>query len=102
MSDPLGLSIGVANVTAARVGSARMTRRSVLTLFGDRPPEVGVPEDNPNLTEPGLVLRGFIERIGDPAPFVAPDGSMHHSDALAPIFTQRIRPQSGSRVQANS
>lgn len=83
MSDSLGLSIGVANVVAARVGSAPVTRRSVLTLFGHRPPEVGVPEDNPNLSEPGLVLRGFIERIGDPAPFVAPDGSTHRSDALA-------------------
>ncbi|MGH3966777.1 MAG: Hsp70 family protein [Mycobacterium sp.] len=83
MRDPLGLSIGVANLIAARVGSAPMARRSVLTLFGHRPPEVGGPEDNPNLSEPGLVLRGFIERIGDAAPFVAPDGSTHHSDALA-------------------
>jgi hypothetical protein len=82
MSDPLGLSIGVANLRAARVGGAPMTRRAVLTLFGHRPPEVGVPEENPNLNEPGLVLRGFIERIGDPAPFVAPDGSTHRSDAL--------------------
>ncbi|MGH3960193.1 Hsp70 family protein [Mycobacterium sp.] len=83
MSDSLGLSIGVANFVAARVGSVPLTRRSVLTLFGNRPPEVGVPEDNPNLTEPGLVLRGFTERIGDPAPFLAPDGSTHHSDVLA-------------------
>lgn len=82
MSDPLGLSIGVANITAARVGSAPVTRRSVLTLFGHRPPELGVPEDNPNLGEPELVLRGFVERIGDPALFVAPDGSTHRSDAL--------------------
>ncbi|HZU45954.1 MAG TPA: Hsp70 family protein, partial [Mycobacterium sp.] len=60
-----------------------MSRRSVLTLFGHRPPEVGTPDENPRLTEPGLVLQGFIERVGDPAPFVAADGSTHRSDVLA-------------------
>jgi actin-like ATPase involved in cell morphogenesis len=54
-----------------------------LTVFGHRPPEVGVPDENQNLTEPGLVLQGFIERVGDPAPFVAADGSTHRSDVLA-------------------
>ena len=82
MSDALGLSIGVANLAAARVGSAPVTRRSVLTLFDHRAPEVGVPDENPNLNEPGLVLQGFVERIGDPAPFVAADGSTHRCDVL--------------------
>lgn len=82
MSDALGLSLGMANLVAARVGSAPVTRRSVLTLFADRPPEVGVPDENPNLTEPGLVLHGFIAGVGDPSPFVAPDGSAHRSDVL--------------------
>ncbi|WP_156658028.1 Hsp70 family protein, partial [Mycobacterium kyorinense] len=83
MSDPLGLSVGVANLVAARVGSAPVTRRSVLTVFDHRPPEVGVPEDNPKLNEPGLILSGFIERVDDPAPFIGPDGSTHRSDVLA-------------------
>lgn len=83
MSDPLGLSIGTANLVAARVGSAPVTRRSVLTVFGHRPPEVGIPEENPNLTEPGLVLRGFVEQIGVPTPLIAPDGSSHSGEALA-------------------
>ena len=65
MSESLGLSIGVANLVAARVGSTPVTRTPVLTLFDDRPSEVGLPEENTNLTQPGLVLRGFIERIGD-------------------------------------
>ncbi|ORV09213.1 Hsp70 family protein [Mycobacterium celatum] len=83
MTDALGLSVGVANLVAARVGSAPVTRRSVLTLFGHRPHEVGTPEDNPNLTEPGLVLRGFVEQVGTPTPLIAPDGSTHSGDALA-------------------
>ncbi|MGB3483809.1 MAG: Hsp70 family protein [Mycobacterium sp.] len=59
-----------------------MTRRSVVTLYGHRPAEVGLPSDNPNLTEPGLVLRGFVERVGDPVPLVAVDGSPHQADQL--------------------
>ncbi|MDF2825871.1 MAG: molecular chaperone [Mycobacterium sp.] len=82
MSDPFGLSIGTTNLVAARVGAQPVTRRSVVTLYGHRPAEVGLPSDNPNLTEPGLVLRGFVERIGDPVPLVAVDGSPHQADQL--------------------
>jgi hypothetical protein len=82
MTESLGLSIGVANLVAARVGSAPVTRRSVLTLFDQRPSEVGLPEENPNLTEPGLVLQGFVERVGDRAPLVAADGTSYLGDAL--------------------
>src|SRR6516225_9978585 len=77
MSESLGLSIGVANLVAARVGSPAVTRSSVLTLFEHRATEVGLPEENPNLTEPGLVLRGFVERVGDRAPLVAADGTKY-------------------------
>jgi actin-like ATPase involved in cell morphogenesis len=82
MSESLGLSIGVANLVAARVGRAPVTRSSVLTLFEHRPTEIGLPEENPNLTEPGLVLRGFVERVGDRAPLVAADGTKYLSAAL--------------------
>lgn len=82
MSESLGLSIGVANLVAARVGSAPVTRSSVLTLFEQRPTEVGLPEENPNLTAPGLVLRGFVERVGDRAPLVAADGTKYLGAAL--------------------
>lgn len=82
MSESLGLSIGVANLVAARAGSAPVTRSSVLTLFEHRPTEVGLPEENPNLTEPGLVLRGFVERVGDRAPLVAADGTKYAGAAL--------------------
>ncbi|OBF68499.1 molecular chaperone [Mycobacterium sp. 852002-51971_SCH5477799-a] len=82
MSEALGLSIGAANLVAARAGSAPITRSSVLTLFEQRPTEVGLPEENPNLTEPGLVLRGFVERVGDRAPLVAADGTKYLGAAL--------------------
>lgn len=82
MSEPLGLSIGVANLVAARSGSVPVSRTPVVTLFENRPSEVGLPEENPNLTEPGLVLRGFVERVGDPAPLVAADGTKYLGQAL--------------------
>jgi len=82
MSDSLGLSIGMTNLVAARIGRPLVMRRSVLTLFNDRAPEVGVPGENPNLTQPGLVLSGFVERVGDPVPLVAADGSPHRGERV--------------------
>jgi Hsp70 protein len=82
MSDSLGLSIGITNLVAARVGAPPVWRSAVLTLYPNRAPEVGVPSENPNLTEAGVVLSGFVERVGDPVPLVAPDGSTHHADRL--------------------
>jgi actin-like ATPase involved in cell morphogenesis len=82
MSESLGLSIGVANLVAARSGGVPIARSSVLSLFEQRPTEIGLPEENPNLTEPGLVLRGFVERVGDRAPLVASDGTKYLGAAL--------------------
>ncbi len=82
MSESLGLSIGVANLVAARAGSTPLRRSSVLTLYENRPTEIGLPEENPNLSEPGLVLRGFVERVGDRAPLVAADGTKYSGAAL--------------------
>ncbi len=64
MSDPLGLSIGTTNLVAARVGNQPVIRRSVVS-FAD-----------------GSVLDGFVERVGDPVPLVAPDGAPHQADRL--------------------
>ncbi len=82
MSESLGLSIGVANLVAAHTGGTPVRRSSVVTLYAHRPTEVGVPEENPNLTESGLVLRGFVERVGDPTPLVAADGTKYLGEAL--------------------
>ena len=59
-----------------------ITRKPVLTLYRQRPPEVGVPSENPRLDEPGLVITDFVDRVGDPVGIVAADGSMHRSEAL--------------------
>lgn len=82
VSDPVGLSIGTTNLVAARVGAQPVLRRCVLTVYSHRPPEVGLPSQNPNLNESGLVLRGFVDRVGDPVPLVAADGSAHPADRL--------------------
>ncbi|MGB3357104.1 MAG: molecular chaperone, partial [Mycobacterium sp.] len=82
MTEPLGLSIGMTHLVAARVGRPPVMRRSILTVFNNRAPEVGAPGENPNLTEPGLVLSGFVERVGDPVPLVAADGTAHRGEQV--------------------
>jgi molecular chaperone DnaK (HSP70) len=77
----LGLSIGSTNLVAATANLAIM-RKPVLTLYRQRAPEVGVPSENPRLDAPGVVISGFVDRIGDPAGILAADRSMHRSDAL--------------------
>lgn len=77
----LGLSIGATTVAATTADNA-ITRKPVLTLYGDRASEVGVPAENPRLDRPGLVIGGFVDRVGDPRGVVAADGSVHRSEAL--------------------
>ncbi|OBI29479.1 Hsp70 family protein [Mycobacterium sp. E2238] len=77
----LGLSAGTANLAAITADRA-VTRTSVLTLYPHRPPEVGVPSENPHLDEPGLVVSDFVDRVGDPVAIVAADGSTHRGEAL--------------------
>jgi Hsp70 protein len=77
----LGLSIGSTNLAAVTANLA-IIRKPVLTLYRQRPPEVGVPSENPKLDEPGLVITDFVDRVGDPVGIVAADGSVHRSDAL--------------------
>jgi hypothetical protein len=82
MSDGVGLSVGATNLTGVVVGRTALTRSPVLTLYPHRPPEVGVPSENPNLNERGLIITDFVDRVGDPVAIVASDGSTHHADAL--------------------
>ncbi len=77
----LGLSIGATNLAAVTADNA-ITRKPVLTLYRQRPPEVGVPSENPRLNEPGLVITDFVDRVGGPTGIVAADGSLHRSEAL--------------------
>jgi Hsp70 protein len=82
MTDGVGLSVGATNLTAVIVDRAAVTRSPVLTLYPHRPSEVGVPSENPNLTERGLIITDFVDRVGDPVGIVASDGSTHRADAL--------------------
>ncbi|HWS91723.1 MAG TPA: Hsp70 family protein, partial [Mycobacterium sp.] len=77
----LGLSIGATNLAAVTADLA-IVRKPVLTLYRQRPPEVGVPSENPRLDEPGRVITDFVDRVGDPVGIVAADGSAHRSEAL--------------------
>ena len=82
MYDPLGLSIGTTNLVAARNESPPVTRRSVLTLYPHCAPKVGVPEKDSYLSEPGVMMKGFVERIGDSVALVSADGSAHDPELL--------------------
>ncbi|MGB7505352.1 MAG: Hsp70 family protein, partial [Mycobacterium sp.] len=79
MTDPLGLSIGTTNLVAASVGQQPVIRRSVLTVFGHAAPEVGTP---PAHRGDGVVLSGFVDRIGDSVPLVAADGASYPAEQL--------------------
>ncbi|HWF28053.1 MAG TPA: Hsp70 family protein [Mycobacterium sp.] len=82
MYDPLGLSIGTTNLVAASNGSPPVSRRAVLTLYPHCAPKIGLPDENPNLTEPGVLMSGFVERVGDSVALVSTDGSAHDPDLL--------------------
>ena len=77
----LGLSIGATNLAAVTAERA-VTRKPVLTLYRQRPPEVGVPSENPMLNEPGLVISDFVDRVGDPDAIVVADGTTHRRETL--------------------
>jgi actin-like ATPase involved in cell morphogenesis len=77
----LGLSVGATNL-AAVTADRTVTRRPVLTLYRQRPPEVGVPSENPMLNEPGLVVTDFVDEVGNPAGIVVADGTSHRSETL--------------------
>ena len=102
MADGIGLSIGSTNLTAVVVGRAAVTRSPVLTLFPHRAAEVGVPSENPNLNERGLILTDFVERVGDPVGMLAPDGSSHRGETLlADALAALLRTLTGGRPPAD-
>lgn len=77
----LGLSIGATNLAAVTADNA-ITRKPVLTQYPHRPAEIGIPAENPRLRGPGAVITGFVNRVGNPRPVVAADGSTHRSEVL--------------------
>ena len=77
----VGLSVGATSMAAVTSDRA-VVRRPVMTLFRHRAPQIGVPSDNPDLHDSGLVITDFVERVGDPVGIVASDGSVHRSEVL--------------------
>ena len=84
MADGVGLSVGATNLTAVAVGRTALTRSAVVTLFPNRPLEVGVPSENPRLSsgERGVIITDFVDRVGDPVGIVASDGTTHRGEVL--------------------
>ncbi|MET0454581.1 MAG: Hsp70 family protein [Mycobacterium sp.] len=82
MADGIGLSVGATTLRAVAVGRSAVTRSPVLTRYPHRPAEVGVPSENPNLAERGLIITDFVDRVGDPVPILAGDGSSHRAEDL--------------------
>ncbi|NDK92465.1 Hsp70 family protein [Gordonia desulfuricans] len=81
----LGVSLGTRNLRACTFPPPVevVTRHSaVLTSIPNQKPEVGTPEENPRSSRGGVTLAGFVERVGDPVPLTAPDGSAHRPEAV--------------------
>jgi hypothetical protein len=59
----VGLSVGATNLAGTRDGRSAILRPAEVTLHGQR-------------------LTGFVDRVGDPVPLIAPDGSKYRSEEL--------------------
>lgn len=81
----MGMSVGATTLAAVTADRA-ITRRPVLTLFRDRPSQIGMPSEkstgNPLLDDRGLVVTDFVDRVGGERPVVAGDGSTHRAEQL--------------------
>jgi hypothetical protein len=81
----MGMSVGATTLAAVTADRA-ITRRPVLTLFRDRPSQIGMPSENStvntDLDERGLVVTDFVDRVGGGGPVVAGDGSTHRAEQL--------------------
>lgn len=81
----VGMSVGATTLAAVTADRA-ITRRPVLTLFRDRPSQIGMPSENSAVTaaldERGLVVTDFVDRVGGGGPVVAGDGSTHRAEQL--------------------
>ena len=60
----LGVAVGATNLVGTGDGQRPVVRTAAVTL------------------EHGLILTGFVDRVGDPVPMVAQDGSRHRPEVL--------------------
>jgi len=59
----IGLSVGATNLAGTRDGQTAVIRPAEMVLHGQR-------------------LTGFVDRVGDPVPLIAPDGATYRSEEL--------------------
>ena len=71
----LGLAVGATNLAGTGDGQRPVVRPAAVTL------------------EHGLTLTGFVDRVGDPVPMVAQDGSQHRPESAAGRGAGRPGPQ---------
>lgn len=85
MRSSVGISLGSANLVAV-TGGRPIVRPAAVTI------------------RPGVTVTGFVDRVGDPVPMLAGDGSAHRADGLAAAAIEaatrqaspRYRPQLGA------
>ncbi|GAB16781.1 hypothetical protein GOEFS_014_00230 [Gordonia effusa NBRC 100432] len=70
----LGVAIGAGNLIAAAHPGAATRWTTQLSVAPHVAPEAGLPEENPRVRPDGMVLTGFVERVGDPVPISGPGG----------------------------
>lgn len=100
MAQGVGLSVGSSALRAVAIDRSAVRRSPVLTLYPHRPAEVGVPSENPNLAERGLIITDFVDRVGDPVAIVAADGSSHRAELLlADALRSLMQALSGGRTR---
>lgn len=82
MTEPVGLSVGATNLVAAFGRGDSVVRESVMTVFADRAPVVGLSRQRVDGGEPGVELTGFVDRVGDPVGIVGAGGFGHRAESL--------------------
>ncbi len=68
----LGLAVGATNLACTGDGQRAVIRSAAVTV------------------EPGVTLTGFVDRVGDPVPMIAPDGSRHRPETLVTEALDRV------------
>ena len=68
----LGLAVGATNLAGTGAGHRPVVRPATVAL------------------QPGLTLAGFVDRVGDPVPIVAADGSQHRPEMLLAEALDRV------------
>ena len=81
MAEAAGLSVGATRFAGVQQGGAAVTRQSVLTLYHQRPPELGVPGENPYKPVKGRRYDG-IRLAVEYRPFCRNDRYVHQAVAI--------------------